>query len=575
MMSRLKQFAAVLLVLPMLVAVVSAQEAVAPKEVTIKVRDGTKIGAAIYMPSGAGKYPALIAASPYRYDNNRLSPSPQFLWRETGPIDFYVKQGYVYVHMDVRGSGKSGGVFRFMDRAEQRDIYDVIEWIAKQPWSNGKVGGIGQSYYTMANWLAATLAPPSLACIGAYDGLNDPYRAAVYHGGIHSEFFGGYWWNQNRLINRFAANGAPGREQTYDLGLEISRHPTYDAYWRERSASESLDKIRIPVYSIGVWGKIDLHTRGNIEGFRKAQGPKKLRMSGAVNAFAASQEFASAEFHEKTLLPFYDWCLKGQATDYEKRPAVEYFVRGANAFRTASEWPPQGTTYQAWHLQQGPSGSITSLNDGGLSQTSAQGPASTAYAYPQQGWVSGVVGFGPPGVFGPNGVFDPPRRVLTFTGVPLERDLEIAGPIKLTLFASSTGKDTDFFVKLSEQYPQAPEERAKGINPRSQLVSKGWLRASHRALDMAKSTDMEPYHSHTNPEPIVPGQVYRFDISIEPMAYQFKQGSRVRLEIVNGDSAVTDLLWTHMYTPTKIGQDTIHHSAQYPSALYLPVSSGQ
>src|SRR5437899_9367773 len=77
------------------------------QEVTITVRDGTEIGAAIYAPEGAGRYPALLAASPYRYDNNVLPAGPQFLWRETGPIDFYVKHGYAYVHMDVRGSGKS------------------------------------------------------------------------------------------------------------------------------------------------------------------------------------------------------------------------------------------------------------------------------------------------------------------------------------------------------------------------------------------------------------------------------------------------------------------------------------
>src|SRR3954462_10103738 len=115
----------------------------AMKEVTIAVRDGIRIGAAIYAPEGSGRFPALLAASPYRYDNNTLPAGPQFLWRETGPIDFYVKHGYAYVHMDVRGSGKSGGQFEFLGPNEQNDLYDVIKWIAQQPWSNGKVGGLG------------------------------------------------------------------------------------------------------------------------------------------------------------------------------------------------------------------------------------------------------------------------------------------------------------------------------------------------------------------------------------------------------------------------------------------------
>jgi predicted acyl esterase len=85
---------------------------------------------------------------------------------------------------------------------------------------------------------------------------------------------------------------------------------------------------------------------------------------------------------------------------------------------------------------------------------------------------------------------------------------------------------------------------------------------------------MEPYHSHTDPQPIEPGKIYRFDISVEPMAHRFKTGNRIRLEIVNGDSAVTDVLWTHYYVPNKIGADTIYHSADYPSALTLPVLEG-
>ena len=178
-----------------------------------------------------------------------------------------------------------------------------------------------------------------------------------------------------------------------------------------------------------------------------------------------------------------------------------------------------------------------------------------------------MVGFGPSGP--PN--FDPARRVLTFTTAPLEKDLEIAGPIKLTLYASSTQRDTDFVIKLCEQYPQSSDERAKGVNPAFQVVTKGWLRASHRALDEKHSTEMEPYHLHTQPEPLKPGEVYRFDISIEPNAFQFKKGNRIRLEIVNGDSPITDVLWTHYYQPNKIGQDTLWHSAKYPSALILPV----
>ena len=182
-----------------------------------------------------------------------------------------------------------------------------------------------------------------------------------------------------------------------------------------------------------------------------------------------------------------------------------------------------------------------------------------------------MVGFGPAG---PAGGFDPARRVLTFVTAPLEQDLEIAGPIKLVLYASSTCADTDFFVKLTDQFPQSTEDRGKGLNPGGEVATRGWLRASHRALDPARSTEFEPYHAHAAPEPMVPGEVYHFDISLEPMAFLFRQGHRIRLEIVNGDSPVTEVLWTHYYRPDKIGRDTIHHDARHPSALILPVTSG-
>ena len=531
---------------------------------TVTVRDGVSIAVALYLPASGGPFPALLAASPYRFDNNVLPPSSQFLWRETGPIELYVEHGYAYVNMDVRGCGRSGGSFEFLGKNEQHDLYDVVQWIAAQPWCSGKVGGLGQSYFCMSQWFMAAQRPPALACIGAHDGLNDPYRASVYNGGIPGDFFPGYWWQQNRIINRTPANGGPAREQDVDLNLLLAAHPTYDDFWRERTAWEVLDQIDVPLYSGGVWSKHMLHTRGNIEGYKKARGPKKLRMSGVPNAWAANAEFNSREFHERTLLPFYDHYLKGVENGYADLPAIEYAVRGTSITRTATEWPPSGVRYERWYLNATPSGSVTSLNDGGLAPD-AGATGSTTYAYPNPGWVNGVVGFGPAGP-------DPVRRVLTFTSAPLAADLEIAGPIKLELSASSTATDTDFFVKLSDQFPQGDAERAAGGNPIAETVSRGWLRASHRALDHERSTEMEPYHTHVAPQPLEPGAVYRFDISIEPMAYRFAAGHRIRLEIVNGDSALTEMLWTHYYRPDKIGADTIYHDAHHPSVLILPVT---
>ena len=188
----------------------------------------------------------------------------------------------------------------------------------------------------------------------------------------------------------------------------------------------------------------------------------------------------------------------------------------------------------------------------------------TSYDYPDPGWRIGVVGNGP------DGRPDPARRVLTFTSAVLSASLELAGPILLVLFASSTNRDTDFIVKLSEQYAQPAAERERGLNPRYQIVSKGWLRASHREIDPTLSKPYAPWYTHRQPQPIDPGKVYELQIAVMPTAHRFASGSRIRLEIANGDSSLTEFVFAHEYAPWKIGCDTIHHSARYPSRLLVP-----
>lgn len=535
------------------------------KDVRIRVRDDVYIAARIYRPDGDGPFPTLFATSPYRYDNNDLPALPMFLWRETGPIEWYVQQGYAYVHADVRGTGRSEGEFEFLGLREQTDLYDVIEWIAGQPWSNGKVGGIGQSYYAMSQWFMGIQNPPHLACIAPYDGLNDPYRYMGYPGGIEGAFLA-YWMNASvRVPNLYPANGDNPREVAPDLFLEVQRHPLYDEFWKSRAAFEQLDKIKVPLFSIGVWAKMDLHLAGNIAGYQLARGPKKLAISGTPTAFTSQSDFADVEFHRQYLLPFYDKYLKGLQTTFDERPNVEYPVRNTGKLRACENWPPPETQPRHYYLNIGPTGSVTSLNDGSLG-TSAPNKTGggTTYAYPDPSWVMGVVALGPNGP-------DPARGVLTFTTPPLANDIEIGGSPKLILFAASSRNDTDFIVKVSEQFAQTPDERARGTQPRYFMVTKGWLRASHMERDLDRSTEDIPYYTHGQVTPLNPGSVYKFEIPLQPIAYLFRKGNRIRLEICNGDSPVTDALFFHFYRPDKIGADTIYHDAEHPSELILPV----
>ena len=177
----------------------------------------------------------------------------------------------------------------------------------------------------------------------------------------------------------------------------------------------------------------------------------------------------------------------------------------------------------------------------------------------------GVVGFGR------DGRPDTVRRVLTFTTAPLEDDVEIAGPIELVLHASSSNSDTDFFVKLSEQRAQPEDERARDVQPQARIATKGWLRASRRAADPKLSRPHAPHYTHRAPQKLAPGRVYKFSIAVMPTAYRFKKGNRIRLELANGDSPVTEGVFNHPYTPDKVGRDTIHHDARRPSHIILPL----
>jgi len=173
---------------------------------------------------------------------------------------------------------------------------------------------------------------------------------------------------------------------------------------------------------------------------------------------------------------------------------------------------------------------------------------------------------------GPQGP-DPARHVLTFTTAPFAEDIEVTGPAVLELYLSSSNVDTDVFVKVSDQLPQSDEDRRRGLQPQFIVISKGWLRASHREKDAALSTPGRPFYAHRNPQALTPGEVVRLDVEILPFSNVFKKGHRLRLEIANGDSPLTDGLFTHQYGWFKVGSDKIYHDAHRASRLILPVVS--
>ncbi|MFJ8025721.1 CocE/NonD family hydrolase [Streptomyces sp. NPDC096311] len=544
------------------------------RDVRVPMRDGVHLCADVYRPEGAAqeRHPVLLAVSPYQKDLAGLPAVPTYPTRETGPIEWYVQQGYVYVLADVRGTGKSDGRWEVLGATEQRDLYDLVEWAAEQPWSTGRVGMIGQSYFAMLQWLAAIQRPPHLACIAPYDASIDEYREAAFHGGIPSSGFITLWSFAVRAMHAMGPRGADGLAKLGDVDRELLEHPTDDDFWRERSAYWRMDRIDVPVFSIGNWGKHARHLRGNILGFELVTSPKRLYVeAGArpsqLNVAKALTDYESTEFHERLLLPWYDHWLRDKDSGIMTGPAVRLHVSGTDEERAFDRWPPPGVECVPYYLTPGPSDVVESLNDGGLSTTPPEGSLpSTSYHYPQAEWHVGTTLVNPSGV--PNQV----ARILTFTSAPLDEDVMVIGPVKLVLYASSDQSDTDFIVRLTDQEPDGTP-RPEGAAPPGQVLTRGWLKASHRAVDPERSTDLRPFHTHRDPQPLEPGEVYRFEVEVLPIGHVFRRGHRIRLELANGDSPMTEGIFTHFYG-VKAGVDTVHHDAVSPSHLLLPVVRG-
>jgi putative CocE/NonD family hydrolase len=344
---------------------------------------------------------------------------------------------------------------------------------------------------------------------------------------------------------------------------EVLKHPTFDAFWEERRAD--FKKIKVPVYSIGIWHKIGLHLRGNLRGFEELEVPKKLMVCHGDYVGDEMAIFNSLEMRLE-LLRWYDHWLKGNDTGMMEEPPVRLFVRSSDiGYREENEWPLKRTRYTHFYLTPGPSGAGDSLNDGGLSQAQPEKGSSFTYEYPDPAW-SGWSGIGTAKFI--NGLPNPTVRILTFCTDPLKSDLEVTGPIKLVLYASSTNTDADFYVRVADQAPD--QEQQKGVlPPKGRILTRGWLKASHRKKDGKLSSETQPYYTHRDPEPIVPGKVYPLEIEVWPTSNIFRKGHRVRLDLSCCDSPAFDFGGHHY--GLKVGKDTVYFGKEFPSHLILPV----
>jgi hypothetical protein len=416
---------------------------------------------------------------------------------------------------------------------EQADLAEVIEWVGSQPWCTGSVGMSGASYYGRTQLMAAEQQPPSLKAIFAYDAATDAYRDTYFHGGIPSEAMQRIWMsavhNLNMGSGRLQNRAAMLEKMKTIVGL---KYPLDCEFYQERSTWPRLHKIKIPVYFGCFWGFWNLHLRGAFSGWMGVDGVPKRMLIGPE----PHPRRPVAEYHQE-MLRWYDHWLKGMDTGVMDGPPIQLWIRGENTWRPEKEWPLARTDWRELYLG-GPAQGL----EGTLDWSAGPGGGRDyEYVPGSNDWLWG-------------------RPRLAYRTSRLDRDLEITGPVQLDLWITSSTKDTDFFITLHDEAPDG----------QTLLLTKGWLRASHRAVDPARSRPNQPWHPHTTLEELTPGEPALLPIEVISTCNVFKAGHRVRMEIASCDSMAENSFGYHraLLTPAR---NVILEGGKNASKLRVPV----
>jgi len=257
------------------------------KDVAILMRDGAVLRANVYRPNTSERFPVIMTVGPYGKDLHfedfdkrayaQIAEHGRYLNWETPNPDWWVPRGYVVVRVDQRGIGASPGTITLFSRKPGEDFYDAIEWAALQPWSTGKVGLLGISYYALTQWQVAALRPPHLAAIIPWEGMVDLYRDASRHGGMLSNVFLAAWYPRQVLSVQHGADGSVSEQERAASRVDplplMREHAMDDAYYQ--AFTPDVRRIQVPLLSVGNWGGFGLHLRGNLEGYLGASSPHK------------------------------------------------------------------------------------------------------------------------------------------------------------------------------------------------------------------------------------------------------------------------------------------------------------
>ncbi|WP_218135041.1 CocE/NonD family hydrolase [Parasphingopyxis algicola] len=496
--------------------------------------DGLVLRADVFRPLEPGQYPILMTHGPYAKglafqdgypsawktmadghpDVTAGSSNLYQNWEVADPGK-WVPEGYALIRVDSRGCGTSPGYIDHFSPRETRDFYECIEWAGVQPWSNGKVGLNGVSYFGINQWQVASLQPPHLAAMCIWEGAADFYRDMTHHGGILSTFWANWSDMQVRTVQygigeagrRSRATGqlicgdelldeAALAASRCDFGNEIFAHPLDDEYHRERSPDWS--KITVPFLTAANWGGQGLHTRGNFEGFiRAASNDKWLEAHGLEH-----WTHFYTDYGRKLQLRFFDRFLKGDSASWQDEPPVRLQVRHIDRFeeRGEKDWPIPSTQWTKLMLDPG----------------------------------RGALGDDEPAT-ATTGAFQAMGDGISFVGQPMARQCEITGPLALRLWVSSTTNDADIFATLRVFTADMQEVTFQGAIDPHTPIAQGWLRASHRKLDAELSAEWRPYHTHDELQPLKPGAPVCLDVELWPTSIVVPASARLVLTVRGRD----------------------------------------
>ncbi|KAG5797534.1 hypothetical protein H9Q69_003394 [Fusarium xylarioides] len=524
--------------------------------VPLKAGDGL-VRLNVYRPKGVDKVPVLVTYGPYGkdiwYQNfhpksfsevNPQHKSQHSAW-ETPDPGFWTKHGYAIVRADERGLGQSTGKLDTMSRGTSEAFFDVVEWAAEQPWSSGKVGLLGISYYAGSQWRVAAHKPKGLSAIVPWEGMSDYYRDRCRHGGILSNAFIKFWWNRQVITNQY---GRPGRnarnwgpdtiegdlpeeeleanrqDQTIDNQVNRFRDEAYYA-----SKEYDMGDIEVPLLSVGNWGGILLHLRGNIEGYIHAGSKfKYLRLITGRHDLPFYYE-EEVEIQRS----FLDAFLKGEdrvgwSQEGKVAPVSLVLRKGNVGFNDAekekayprreeNEWPIARTQYKKLFLTP----------EQGLSWDEPKTePKKITYKA--------------------LGTLEKPE-VVQFSTPAFEAETEITGHVVAHLNVSvspdpsgPTPSDIDLFVTLRHFDPSGEEVFYTGTAGDPVPLTKGWLRVSLRKVDSEHSKHREwlPHRNYTSKDvqPVIQGEVYAVDIEVWPTNVIVDKGGKLVFEVSSGDT---------------------------------------